>query len=115
MAARRETSPGLFEATAQALPETNAESSEDRPGEGRGVTPSLRIWGTSRRLPTRKGRARSVVMDDDRWDALCHYAIETKVEVTRGRAKYIRSMTVSEAVCALVDAHIGKFKVAKAE
>ena len=68
------------------------------------------------KLPTEKGKGRNIKIPDALFDQLCLYARRTKVRLVgvdkAGREKeWVRSLTVSEAVCKFLTAGLPKLRI----
>jgi hypothetical protein len=99
------------------MPPENGELDEQT--EGRGVIPTARPR-TRRLANTEKGHARNLVMPDSLYDRLCLYAQRTKVkvEIRTGPGRKIerlRSLTVSEAACVILERGLPKLRIAEDE
>lgn len=115
MAARAVVPDGIIRST---MPPDNGEPPDDHQ-ESRGVIPTAKP--RARRLPsTEKGHARNLVIPDSLYDRLCLYAQRTKIKVevkTAGKkpTERTRSLTVSEAVCAILERGLPKLRLVEDE
>jgi len=115
MAARGLVPVGVIRST---MPPENGELLDDQ-AESRGVIPTAKP--RTRRLRTEKGHARNLVIPDSLYDRLCLYAQRTRVKVEIKAApgkkpiERSRSLTVSEAACAVLDRGLPKLRIVEDE
>jgi len=105
------------------MPRENGELADDQ-AESRGVIPTAKP--RARRIKTaEKGHARNLVIPDSLYDRLCLYAQRTRVKVEgkpdartasgRTPAPRYRSLTVSEAVCEMLERGLPKLRIVEDE
>jgi len=105
------------------MPRENGELADDQ-AESRGVIPTAKP--RARRVKsTEKGHARNLVIPDSLYDRLCLYAQKTRVKVeskadaraTPGKtpAPRYRSLTVSEALCEMLERGLPKLRIVEDE